>query len=108
MLKKNALEYLEEEKVKGLVAKHSGFASSFPIYLFTSRVEEQPIPQDELEAAAEDTPTEKTETPKTDDEEAVVEEVTEEKTVENAEVKMKNVTVEEWVHLNDQPPLWSR
>ncbi|PVG03593.1 heat shock protein Hsp90, partial [Serendipita vermifera] len=109
VLKKGALEYLEEEKIKGLVAKHSGFASSFPIYLFTSRTEEQPVPQDELEAAAEETP-EKKETPKADDdEEAVVEEVKEdEKTVENTEVKMKNVTIEEWVHLNDQPPLWSR
>lgn len=33
---------------------------------------------------------------------------TTDKTVENAEVKMRNVTVEEWVHLNDQPPLWQR
>lgn len=49
------------------------------------------------------------ETPKSeaDDEEAIVEDAKEEK-VETAEVKMRNVTIEEWVHLNDQPPLWTR
>jgi len=101
VLKKDALEYLEESNVKQLVAKHSGFASSFPIYLFTNRTEEQPIPQDEM-----DTPTEE-EKPKVDDEEVLIED-TEEKKDENAEIKMREVVIEEWVHLNNQPPLWAR
>ncbi|KAG8755444.1 hypothetical protein FRC14_004039 [Serendipita sp. 396] len=101
VLKKDALEYLEEEKIKNLVAKHSGFASSFPVYLHTTKVEEQPIPQDDLDTSAEE------DTPKSEDEdEAVVEDAPEK--VENTEVKTRSVTVEEWVHLNDQPPLWSR
>ncbi|KAG8828530.1 hypothetical protein FRC19_003869 [Serendipita sp. 401] len=101
VLKKDALEYLEEEKIKNLVAKHSGFASSFPVYLHTTKVEEQPIPQDDLDTSAEE------DTPKSEDEdEAVVEDAPEK--VESTEVKTRSVTVEEWVHLNDQPPLWSR
>ena len=99
-MKKDALEYLEESNVKQLVAKHSGFASSFPIYLFTNRTEEQPIPQDEMDAA----PAE--EKPKVDDEEVLIEDTAEKKD-ENAEI-MRNVVIEEWVHLNDQPPLWAR
>jgi len=54
VLKKDAQEYLEEEAIKQLVAKHSGFASSFPIYLFTSRTEEQPVSQDDMDASAEE------------------------------------------------------
>ncbi|CCA70224.1 related to HSP82-Heat shock protein [Serendipita indica DSM 11827] len=103
VLKKDALEYLEEETVKSLITKHSGFASSFPVYLFTKRIEEQPIPQDELDQTTE----EKKEKPKVDDDEVVVEDAKEEEPKEN-EVKTRQVTVEEWVHLNDQPPLWTR
>ncbi|KAG8773154.1 hypothetical protein FRC15_002242, partial [Serendipita sp. 397] len=89
VLKKDALEYLEEEKIKNLVAKHSGFASSFPVYLHTTKVEEQPIPQDDLDTSAEE------DTPKSEDEdEAVVEDAPEK--VENTEVKTRSVTVEEW------------
>lgn len=99
VLKKEALEYLEEEKVKQLVSKHSGFASSFPIYLFTNRTEEQPVPQDVTEATEE--------RPKVDDEEVLIED-TPEKKDENAAIQMREVTIEEWVHLNNQAPLWAR
>lgn len=99
VLKKEALEYLEEEKVKQLVVKHSGFASSFPIYLFTNRTEEQPVPQDDMDAAEEK--------PKVDDEEVLIED-TPEKKDENSAVQTRNVTIEEWVHLNNQAPLWAR
>ncbi|KAG8828910.1 hypothetical protein FRC17_007382, partial [Serendipita sp. 399] len=106
VMKKDALEYLDEENIRQIIAKHSGFASSFPVYLHTVKVQEQPIPQDELDTSTE----EKKETPpkSEDDGEAIVEDAPEEKQAEGAEVKMHNVTVEEWVHLNDQPPLWTR
>jgi heat shock protein beta len=99
VLKKEALEYLDEEKVKELVAKHSGFASSFPIYLFTNRTEERPVPQDDMDAMEEK--------PKVGDEEILIED-TPEKKDENAAIPMRKVTIEEWVHLNNQAPLWAR
>jgi heat shock protein 90kDa beta len=54
VLKKNAVEYLQEAKVKDLVAKHSGFASSLPIYLFKNTTTEEPIPQEEMDTPLED------------------------------------------------------
>lgn len=51
-MKKGAEEYLEQENVRTIIAKHSGFASSFPIYLYSKTTEEQPIPQDELDTPA--------------------------------------------------------
>lgn len=52
-----------------------------------------------------------TETPSEveDDEAAIVEDATEEPAAEEEkEVKTKPVTVDEWVHLNSQPPIWMR
>lgn len=44
-----------------------------------------------------------------DEEEAVVEDVTEEAEEQAPkEPKMKPVTVEEWIHMNSQPPIWMR
>ena len=37
----------------------------------------------------------------------MIEETKEEK-AQNTEIKTKKVTIEEWVHLNDQSPLWAR
>jgi heat shock protein 90kDa beta len=44
------------------------------------------------------------------DDEAVVDDVIEDadKTKEKAPPKMKSVTVDKWIHLNSQPPLWMR
>lgn len=94
--------------------KHSSFASTFPIYLFTQKSIE--VPDEEAEK------TEKTETdaptpspsPESDDEtdedEAIIEETTEEtkKDEESFEHKTKTVVVDEWVQLNKQPPIWMR
>ena len=40
----------------------------------------------------------------TDEDEAVVEDVTE----SDKSPKTKEVTVEEWIHMNSQPPIWMR
>lgn len=40
----------------------------------------------------------------TDEDEAVVEDVTE----SDKTPKTKEVTVEEWIHMNSQPPIWMR
>ena len=102
VLKEDALEYLDTLRITELVNKHSSFATAFPIYLHTTRTEEVPVEDEESE-------TEKTEKPKSedeDDEEASVEDVEEEE--EEKPKKTESVTVEEWVHLNSQPPIWSR
>ena len=99
VLKEDALEYTDTVKVTELVNKHSSFATQFPIYLFTERTEEVPV---EEETPAEE-PVEKSDDE--DEDEAVVEDVTEE--VEKPK-ETKTVTVEEWVHLNSQPPIWMR
>ncbi|KAG6817393.1 hypothetical protein H0H87_009037 [Tephrocybe sp. NHM501043] len=125
-LKEDALEYLETDKITELINKHSSFSSSFPIYIWSSKTEEIP----DLEALQEkasatdaaETPEatdatetdEATETPEaaseaTDEDEAIVEDVTEETEVKEPEPpKMKTITINEWVQLNNQPPVWSR
>ncbi|KAG9100480.1 hypothetical protein FS749_015073 [Ceratobasidium sp. UAMH 11750] len=124
-LKTEALEFLDEQRVKELVAKHSAFATSFPLYLQTFKTEE--VPDEEAIAAAKAAEPEEpaastsaataepeaTKSADVDEDEAVVEDVTEgeEKKEEEPVVPptpMKNVTTEEWVRLNDQKPLWMR
>jgi len=125
-LKTEALEFLDEQRVKELVAKHSAFATSFPLYLQTFKTEE--VPDEEAIAAAKAAKPEEPEastsattaepeatTPAdVDEDEAVVEDVTEEGEDKKEEepvvppTPMKNVTTEEWVRLNDQKPLWMR
>jgi len=126
ILKEDALEYLDGDKLRELVAKHSAFATTYPIYLHTYKTVE--VPDDttpvETEPLAEPTSpateTSDADEPKattddepkatTDDEEGTVEEEAEVEEEEKPEpiIPMKNVTTEEWVHLNDQPPLWAR
>lgn len=43
-------------------------------------------------------------TDETDEDEAVVEDVTE----SDKPPKTKEITVEEWLHMNSQPPIWMR
>lgn len=124
-LKTEALEFLDEQRVRDLVAKHSAFATSFPLYLQVFKTEE--IPDEEAIAAAKAAePEEEATAPATaeepeattpadvDEDEAVVEDVKDEAEAEEKEepvvppTPMKNVTTEEWVQLNDQQPLWMR
>jgi len=42
-LKEDCLEFLEEERLKGLIKRYSEFIN-FPIYLFTSKEEEEEVP----------------------------------------------------------------
>ncbi|KAI0775934.1 heat shock protein Hsp90 [Trametes elegans] len=102
-LKPDALEYADTHTIAELVAKHSSFSTTFPIYLHTTRTEM--VPHEEAEAEAKASEAEKADV---DDEEAVVEEVNEENEAEGREPKMKPVTVEEWIQLNSQPPIWMR
>lgn len=101
--------------------KHSSFASSFPVYLYNKRTEEVPDEEEAQEApapaAAETEDAEDAAAPEetaeavteNDEEEGVVEDVVEEAEEATPEPpKMKTITVEEWIRLNGQAPLWQR
>lgn len=124
MCKVTFLSFIDESLIDRTLRsnKHSSFATTFPIYLFTQRVEEVPIeePESEVEetteTAAEPAESE-TATPETmsedEDEEVTVEDAAEEVKAEEVEdeepvVKTQPVIVDEWVHLNSQPPIWMR
>ncbi|KAI0368136.1 heat shock protein Hsp90 [Pilatotrama ljubarskyi] len=112
-LKPDALEYADTYTISELVNKHSSFSTSFPIYMYTTRTEMVPDEEAEAEAEAktaeEKAKAEKAEKAEVDEDEAVVEDVDEEKeTEEKREPKMKSITVEEWIQLNSQPPIWMR
>merc|ERR550514_2121730 len=47
-LKEDCLEFLEEERLKGLIKRYSEFIN-FPIYLYTSKEEEEEVPIEEDE-----------------------------------------------------------
>lgn len=93
--------------------KHSAFSSTFPIYLFTQKTEEVQVEEDELpnESDIAVEPEENDETIELDDSEVLIEDVLaeEEKKLEVPVVpKTKQITVDEWVHANAQPPIWTR
>ena len=93
--------------------KHSAFSSTFPIYLFTQKTEEVPVEEEELlkEPETVSEPEEKGDTIELDDDEALIEDTpTEEEKKPDvpAVPKTKKVTVDEWVHANPQPPIWTR
>ncbi|KAI0307112.1 heat shock protein Hsp90 [Multifurca ochricompacta] len=99
VLKPDALEYLEHHTVIELINKHSVFSSSFPIYLFQQREEEV------SEESVTDIPVDNERVTENAEDEAVIEEVEESQT---KETKKKTILVDDWAHLNAQPPLWTR
>lgn len=83
--------------------------------MFTQHTEEVPDEEaqaDESQISDESKPEASPEKEETfdNDEDVIVEEVEEgsEKAEKKKEVKMKTVTVDEWLHLNSNPPLWVR
>lgn len=89
-LKDDALEYLDENKLKGIVQKHSGFIT-FPIYLQVEKEVEKKIEEVVEEGAIE-------EEGEVQDE-GIVEE-------ENTEKKVEKEIVLEWEHINGDEPIW--
>ncbi|KDQ64486.1 hypothetical protein JAAARDRAFT_117992 [Jaapia argillacea MUCL 33604] len=110
VLKEDAMELLEESKLIELVQKHSSFASSFPVYLWTERTDEVPIEGSEAEISEDDQSAEVKASDDDENEEVVVEEVLEDSQTPGEETapKTKTVLVQEWLQLNPQQPLWLR
>ena len=78
--------------------KHSGFSTTFPIYLWHTYEDFVPVDEPAKEDDEEDDDD-------SDDDEAIIEDISKE---EAKEPEMKTVTVEEWMHVNPMPPVWMR
>jgi len=105
-LKDDAIEFVEQDKIKNLVKKYSEFIQ-YPIKLFLSKKVRKTVPADE-EKPAEEKPAE---TPATDD--AEIKDEGETKPTEEAkpeEPKTKTVTeqVWEWENINEVKAIWLR
>jgi len=95
-MKEDMSEYLEEQRIKDLVKKHSEFIG-FPIKLYTEKTEEKEVTDDEEEDEDDD-----------DDDKPKVEEVGEDEAKgEKKKKKIKEVT-HDWDHLNSTKPIWMR
>ena len=97
-LKEDALEYLDENRLKGIVQKHSGFIT-FPIYLQVEKEVEKKSDEVVEEECIEDEGVIQDEAVL--QEEGIVDE-------EDTEKKVEKEIVLEWEHINGDEPIWYR
>jgi len=95
-LKEDALEYLDEAKLKQLISRYNEFIS-YPIYLWNSHEVSREVP---VEDEAEDEDFE--------DIDEVGEDISVEDTTDEPKTKTVTETVWDWERINPNPPLWTR
>jgi heat shock protein beta len=102
-LKEDALEYLEQNRIKEIAKRYSEFIN-FPIYLWASHTEEKEVP---VEDEPKDTASEKKDDTEKGDTDVAVEEE-EEEVEDKPKTKKVTETVWDWELLNQTKPLWTR
>merc|ERR1712087_469091 len=102
MGKEDMSEYLEEQRIKDLVKKHSEFIG-FPVKLYTEKTTEKEVTDDDDDDDDEMADAEE------DDDKPKIEEVDDEEEAkkEKKTKKIKEVS-HEWEHLNSMKPIWMR
>lgn len=99
-LKPEAKDFLEHDTIRNLIKKYSQFIN-FPIYLWTSRIEQMEVDDDDKE----ETDEKKEKVDDAEDEDAVIEE---DKETDEKKKKKVDKTVWDWELLNDSKPIWTR